>query len=183
VEVVVNMPNPNTVTKLRSFLGKINFYRKLIPKLAETAKPLYELLQTGKASLMWEDRQQAAFHELKEKLVSAPILTHYDPSLPLEISCDASSYGIGGALYMVKKVIGPSGRERRVEIPLQYVSRTIRASEMNWHISEKEMLSLMFCLSAFRPFIASRRFTIRTDSISLTYLKNPKDPLKSRIAR
>jgi hypothetical protein len=41
----------------------------------------------------------------------------------------------------------------------------------------------MFCLSAFNPFIASKRFTIRTDSISLTYLKKPKDPLKSRIAR
>jgi hypothetical protein len=68
-------------------------------------------------------------------------------------------------------------------VPLQYVSRTIRESERNRHISEKEMLSLMFCLSAFRPFIASKRFTIRTDSISLTYLKNPKDPLKSRVAR
>jgi hypothetical protein len=87
---------------------------------------------------MWEDRQQAAFQALKEKLVSAPLLTHYDPSLPLEISCDASSYGIAGALYMVKKVIGPSGRERRVEIPLQYVSRTIRESEKNWHISERK---------------------------------------------
>jgi hypothetical protein len=41
----------------------------------------------------------------------------------------------------------------------------------------------MYCLSVFRPYLAMRRFTIRTDAISLTYLKNVKDPEKSRIAR
>jgi hypothetical protein len=183
VDSIVSMPTPNTVSKLRSFLAMINFYRKFIPKLAETPKPLYELLETGKVSIIWEPRQQVAFKALKQKLAEAPLLVHYDSTLPLEISCNACEYGIAGSLYMVKKIIGKSGRERRIEVPLQYVSRTLREAERKWPICELEMLSLMFCLAAFRPFIAMREFTVRTDSKSLTFLKEARNPLKSRIAR
>jgi len=39
----LKMPRPNTVTKLRSFLGMINFYRKFMPKLAFVTKLLYQM--------------------------------------------------------------------------------------------------------------------------------------------
>jgi len=123
VEAIVIMPPPKTVTQMRSFLGMVNFYRKFIPQLAFTAKPLYEMLETGKATA-WSGRQTQAFEELKSKIAKAPALTHYDPLKELEIQCDANNYAVAGVLLQVWFRETDENRKRRMELPLQYASRT-----------------------------------------------------------
>jgi hypothetical protein len=46
VKAVQNFPTPACVKEVRSFLGLTSFYRRLVPKFAEIAKPLTSL--TGK---------------------------------------------------------------------------------------------------------------------------------------
>jgi hypothetical protein len=41
---------------------------------------------------------EAAFQGIKDELVSAKVLIHYDPSLPLLLAIDASSIGMGAVL-------------------------------------------------------------------------------------
>ena len=36
---------PRTAKELRRYLGKINFYRRFVPKSAETLQPLYDLIK------------------------------------------------------------------------------------------------------------------------------------------
>ena len=36
---------------------------------------------------------------IKEALTSSTTLSHYDPTLPVSIACDASQVGIGAALF------------------------------------------------------------------------------------
>ena len=64
VESVVKMPKPDTVKKMPSFLGMVNFYRRFVPRLAYIAKPLYEMTKLGKQSLWWNKEQIKAFEEL-----------------------------------------------------------------------------------------------------------------------
>ncbi|RWS04591.1 uncharacterized protein B4U79_04943, partial [Dinothrombium tinctorium] len=45
VEAIRKFPRPNSIRQLRSFLGLINFYRKFIPRAAETLAPLNYLLK------------------------------------------------------------------------------------------------------------------------------------------
>lgn len=60
IKVVMKMPPGMDVSSLKSLLGSIQFYRKFIPNLASTAKPLYRL--TKKATpWKWEDEEQAVF--------------------------------------------------------------------------------------------------------------------------
>ena len=47
----------------------------------------------------WDEKCDKAFKEAKEKLVSAPILAHYDPSKKLNLAANATAYGIG-AVHM-----------------------------------------------------------------------------------
>lgn len=43
VEEVMKMPLPTDVSRLKSFLGKVQFYRKFIPNVATMAETLYHL--------------------------------------------------------------------------------------------------------------------------------------------
>ena len=47
---------------------------------------------------------ETAFNKLKdiEQLCANPVLTHYDPTLPLKLACDAShvQYGVGAVTYL-----------------------------------------------------------------------------------
>lgn len=82
VEAIVNAPAPRNVTELRSFLGLVNYYGKFLPNLATLLSPLYTLLQ--------KRRQANVFREVKALLQSSCVLVHFDDSLPLILSSDAT---------------------------------------------------------------------------------------------
>jgi len=44
VEVIVNWPKPNIVTKVRSFLGATQYWRKFIANFSSIAAPLHALI-------------------------------------------------------------------------------------------------------------------------------------------
>ena len=78
-EAVSNWPQPVTVTDVRKFLGFTNQYQKFIPKYAQKAAPLNELIsdensKKKKRPAGWNQKAQKAFEELKELCCSAPIL-------------------------------------------------------------------------------------------------------------
>ena len=43
--VIVNAPSPRNVTELRSLLGLVNYYRKVLPDVATVLTPLHHLLK------------------------------------------------------------------------------------------------------------------------------------------
>ena len=88
---------PKNVTKLKSWLGLLNYYSKFLPNLSATLAPLYDLLKSQR-SWSWESSQQAAFSKAKELLTSASVLVHYEPDRELVLACDASEYGVGAVL-------------------------------------------------------------------------------------
>jgi hypothetical protein len=69
VKAVRQYPTPRSVKDVRSYLGLVSFYSRLIPKFAGIAKPLTELTRKN-FQFRWEGRQQAAFEKLKETLCS-----------------------------------------------------------------------------------------------------------------
>ena len=63
------------------------------------------------------EESSAAFHKVKEMITSEQVLTHYDPSLPLKLACDASRIGIGPVLPHVIR----HGTKR----PIAFASRAL----------------------------------------------------------
>ena len=90
---ILNAPATTSVTKLKSFLGLLSNYGKFIPKLSSTLYPLYELLKTS-AKWRQAEEKEKCFHLAKWLLLSSNVLIHFDPTLDLLLSCDASEYAI-----------------------------------------------------------------------------------------
>ena len=94
VDAVVKMPPTTDVTSLRSFLGSVQFYNKFLPNMATTTEPLYRLTKK-EIQWKWGAEEQTTFQALKNMLCADTVLVHFDPSLPVGLSCDASEVGLG----------------------------------------------------------------------------------------
>ena len=162
---VKNFPTPLCLTDVRSFLGLCSYYRKFIPNFAITAKPLTDLTKK-ETSFNWQKEQQEAFEELKRKLISYPVLAHYDPSRETQIRTDACAYGIGAILL---QKIDEDWH------PIAYMSRLLKKSQLNYHISDKECYAIVEAINKWRAYLDGIRFEVMTDHCSLCYLVTKKD--------
>ena len=109
VKAIVDAPLPQNMQELQSFLGLINYYRRFIPHLATILAPLNELLK-AEHKWQWTKKCTTAVAKAWKQLVKSPALIHYDPSLPIRLAADASSYGVGAVLSHVL----PDGSEHPV---------------------------------------------------------------------
>ena len=114
---------------------------------------------------------QKSFETAKERLSQAPVLAHYDATLPLRLAGDASAFGLG----VVLSHRFPDGSER----PVAYASRTLTPSERNYSQLEKEALSLVYGVKKFHSYLYGRTFELLTDHKPLTTILGPKTGIPS----
>ena len=172
VKAIRDAPTPSNVTELRSFLGMLAALSNFIPELSTIAHPLYELL--GNKPWNWTSSGEQAFRDIKHALTSETTLTHYDPVLPVELSVDASPYGLGAVIMHVY----PNGTRR----PIAYASRTLNEHEKRYGQIDKEALAIMFGLKRFHLYLYGRHFTILTDHKPLERIFGPKTAIPSLAA-
>ena len=165
LQAIVQAPAPRNIQELRSFLGLINYYGKFIPNAAAILHPLNELLRKD-SKWKWSRQCQDSFEKAKEALMSSKVLMHYNPSMPIRMSGDASAYGIGAVIAHVL----PDGSE----CPVAFASRTLTPSERNYAQVEKEALSLVFGVKRFHSYLYGRHFNLVTDHKPLTAILGPK---------
>ena len=95
--------------------------------------PLNQLLENNHQG-KWTEQCETAFYNVKEMITSEQVLTHYDPSLPLRLACDASPVGIGAGLSHMMN----DGTER----PIAFTSRTLTKTEQGYAQIDKEALAI-----------------------------------------
>ena len=165
VKAIQDAPHPQNVQKLRSFLGLLHYYGKFLPNLATLLHPLNALLKTG-SKWLWSAACSDAFKAAKKLLVTAPVLAHYNPSLPIRLAADASAYGIGAVISHVFK----DSSER----PVAFTSRTLSPTERNYAQIEKEALSSIYGIQKFHQYLYGHPFVLVTDHRPLLSILGPK---------
>lgn len=173
VATILQSQTPRNVTELRSFLGLANYYRRFIADFAQICVPLV-LLTKKDQEWMWTEAQQRALDTLKTRVTQAPILAHPDFDKPFLLTTDASGNAVGAVLSQFDA--------EGLDHPIAYLSRKLNCHEVNYSVTELEMLAVVYAVSKFRQYLLSQVFTIVTDHAALLTLTQ-KPALTGRLAR
>ena len=168
IEVVQTWPQPTDATQIRQFLGLTNYFRKFIQGYSSLTSPLHTLTHKN-TPFAWTDQHTTIFNQLKEALVSAPVLKLPDFSLPFQIVSDASLLGTGAVLMQEEHVIA-------------YSSKKFGPAEKNYTTGEQELLGVHNALTEWRCYVEGNECTLITDHNPLVYLSTQPN-LSRRQAR
>jgi len=131
---VNDFPRPTTVRNIRQFLGLTGYFRHFVRGYSLIARPLTQLLKRDNG-WHWGEEEEKAFLQLKQQLVSGPILCLYLPGAETEVHTDASSIGLAGMIMQRQE----DGRMH----PIAYYSRKTTGAEPNYHSYELELLAVV----------------------------------------
>ena len=132
VDVIENWRRPTIMIEIRSFLGLASYYRRFIKGFSKIALPLTRLMRKG-VKFEWSDECEHIFKELKDRLVTAPILTIPSASSKFVVYSDASYQGLGYVLMQDGKVVA-------------YASRQLKPYERNYPTHDLELSAVIFTL-------------------------------------
>lgn len=104
----------------------------------------------------WDIKEKQAFHHLKEKLSTQPVLILPDLTKAFVVQCDACGHSIGAVIMQEGHVVA-------------YESRILLPTEKSLQIYEKEMLAVLHALSTWKHYLLGADFVVQTDHQTLRY--------------
>ena len=156
VQAVQSFPLPRCILDVETFLGKVNYYSKFIPKFSAISKPLYDFKKRRFNRDTWQltDSEIQAFEDLKTSLCTAPVLRHPIHDKPFILSTDASGYAMGAVLSQLFE----DG-----EHPIAYASKMLNSAESRYSVIEKESSAVCWAIFHFEEYLDGVPFLVYSD--------------------
>ena len=154
------MAPPKTMTGICHFLGATGFYQRFIKGYTKIAPPLNNLISDENSKLKEQPVRMTpeameAFHLLKMKCMTAPVLAIADFKQPFRLKTDSLNDGLGAVLSQKQS----DGRYH----PITYASRSLKGSEEKYHLSKLEFLALKWAVvDQFHQYLHYQPFHIKT---------------------
>ena len=102
--------------------------------------------------LKWNESENSAFIESKQILANATLLVHPAHTAPLNITCDASDFAVGGVLQ-------------------QYINNVWQPlAETRYSVFDRELLAVYATIRHFRHSLEGRYFFVNSDHKPLTFV-------------
>ncbi|GKC72192.1 putative reverse transcriptase domain-containing protein [Tanacetum coccineum] len=161
IELIKDWASPKTPTEIRQYLGLDGYYRRFIKGFSRIVRPMTKLTQK-RVKFDWEEKAEAAFQLLKQRLCSASILALLEGSVNFVVYCDASHKGLGAVLMQKEKVIA-------------YASRQLKVHEKNYTTHDLELGAVVFALKMWRHYLYSTKCVVFTDHKSLQHILDQKE--------
>lgn len=162
IKAINKFPVPRGLRELRGFLGLVNYEQRFCRNYADLTIPLLKLLKKG-VKWVWASEQDEAFAKIKKSYLEVTFLSHPNLGETFYVQCDSSDFGLGGCLYQINS-------KTNEKLVVAYTSRTLKTSELNYTVSEKETLAIVHCFRQWRTLILGRALVVVTDHKSLTFL-------------
>ncbi|GJV74160.1 putative reverse transcriptase domain-containing protein [Tanacetum coccineum] len=112
--------------------------------------------------LRHEEKEEAAFQQLKQKLCSALILALPEGMENFMVYCDALNKGLGDVLMQKEKVI-------------DYASRKIKVHEKNYTTHDLELGEIVFALKIWRHCLYDTKCIVFIDHKDLQHILDHKE--------
>ena len=166
IAAVQDWPEPTNVRKVQQFLGLAGYYLRFVQGFSVVGQPLTALTKKGMPFEFTVECRQA-FEDMKEQLMTAPVLNYLCDEGHLILDMDASNAAIWGVLSQDQ-----DGEERM----LSYGSATLLPCERNYCVTRHKLLAVVHFTSQFCQYLLGHPFTLRTDHGSPRWLVNLKFP-------
>ena len=168
VASIRDFPAPKDLTNLRSWFGLINQFAAFGPDIKHALAPMQSLLKP-KHKFLWLDEHQKAFELVKEILTKedSPLLRHFDPSLPITLTTDASRTGLGFILTQ-ENAEGNTGL-------VQCGSRFLSHAETRYAVIELEAMAIQWAILKCKNYLLGTKFVVLTDHKPLEGVMNGRD--------
>lgn len=167
VEAILNWPATKTGTKVRSFHGLAQFYRKFVRNFSGICALVLDTIKGGlKTKFKWIEQADEAFQLLKQEVATKPILLlpTFDKLFTLE--CDASGIVVGG-------VFSQEGR------PVAFFSEKLNEEKKRYLAYDLELYALVQSLKKWRHYLLPKEFVVFIDNQALSYIKT-QEKLRNR---
>ena len=160
INTLLNCNPPETVTKLRSFVGSYKFLSKVLPYHADYLDPFENLCASNKPAtekINWTEELLTQFNNAKAHLKAAKTIKLPRREDTLQIITDASSTGLAAGLYSI--------RDGKAHLSGLFNAKR-KPHQKGWLPCELEALAITASVKYFSPFLiqSTQKAKVLTDS-------------------
>ncbi|XP_022025008.1 uncharacterized protein LOC110925363 [Helianthus annuus] len=152
-QAVAEMRSPRSLKDIQQLNGRLIALNRFLSKVADKTLPfmkvLKDCLQTNKFN--WTTEAETAFQEIETYICKLPALATPVPGDPLLLYLSASKTTIS-AVMMVER----EGKQ----IPIYFISRTLKGPEERYMPLEKLALALVFASRRLRRYFQGHKVTL-----------------------
>ncbi|XP_019163604.1 PREDICTED: uncharacterized protein LOC109159946 [Ipomoea nil] len=163
VQAILDMQPPTTVKDLQRLTGRLAALSRFLSKSADKTVPFFEAMKK-KEGFAWTTECQQSFEELKQYLSTPPVLSTPQEGEPLLLYLAASAKAVSSVLVR---------EEDRVQHPVYYVSRSLKAAETRYTTLEKIVYALVVTVRKLAPYFQAHTVRVLTDQPLGSVLRNP----------
>ena len=138
-EAIWNLKLPKTLKQTRTFCGIVNL-SAFLPNLWWLLIPIFDLQKKSK-KFKWTDKAEKAFKDIKELLISPPVLKAPTLEGLFHLESDTSHKGFGGTLFQ---------KQGDKWVVLGYHSKRLPISAKNFRVMKLELTGLLVNIHRFK---------------------------------
>ena len=126
--------------------------------------PIYDLQKKSK-KFKWTQEAEKAFKEIKELLISPPVLRALTPEGLFQLESDTSCEGVRGTLFQ---------KQGDEWVVIHYHSKRLPTSAKNFGVTELELTGLLVNIHGFMQLLHNCYFEVLVDHKAIEYMVKSK---------
>ena len=173
IKAILDMPTPRNKKEIRGFLSRLQYISRFIARLTNICEPIFHLLRKNQPTV-WNNDCQCAFENIKESLLSPPVLVPPTPGRPLLLYLSVSDMTLGCMLAQLD-----DSRKKRA---IYYLSKRMLEYEFKYIMIEHLCLALVWATRRLRHYVIEYSILLVSRLDLLRYLFN-RPVLTGRLMR
>jgi hypothetical protein len=169
IKAIEAMRPPARIKDVQKLTGSLATLSRFISRLAERVLPFFKLLRKF-GPFSWTEEAEQAFHELKQHLVSLPILVAPEPGEPLYLYIVVATEAVSMVLVVERtaqegqepEYSGPAAGVRTIQRPVYYVSEVLHESKTRYLETHKLLYVVLVVSRKLRHYFQAHRVVVVT---------------------